>query len=109
MKKVYIAALAIFASASVYAGGPTLEASVGSAAPSWTGFYVGGDIGYMWGDANLYDVNGYDSIGVNANNPFTYKPDGAKADVRVGYNKLFGTMFLVGAEAEGGILCINCH
>lgn len=101
MKKiVYSTLLALAASASVYAGGATMEPT--AAGCDWTGFYVGADAGYMWGIASAYDVNGYNTSGASANNPFGYYPDGGLAAAHLGYQKLFRDEILLGVEAQGG-------
>ena len=98
MKKIaYLAVAAMMAATSVYAGGQTMEPT--SSDPSWTGFYVGADVGYMWGHSDLYDVNGFNSSG---NNPFSYHPDGGVAALHAGYQHLFRHRYLLGAEALGG-------
>ena len=58
---------------------------------SWTGFYVGAQAGYLWGDSTL-DGFGGGSASVD--------PDGAFGGVFAGYNYQFGGGFVVGAEAD---------
>ena len=65
------------------------------AAASWTGFYVGGNVGYSWGDleAGNLTLNGNTiySSGVNV--------DGVIGGGQVGYNWQTGN-FVVGLEAD---------
>jgi outer membrane immunogenic protein len=68
---------------------------------TWTGFYVGGQLGYGWNaDDNDFDVPvGYTVGGV----PFTgfggNEGDGFLAGVHAGYNVQFGS-FVVGVEGD---------
>jgi outer membrane immunogenic protein len=66
MKKILlsgVALVALFAAAPVSAADVPVRGPVYKAAPApvfnWTGFYVGGHIGYGWGDATGADLDGF--------------------------------------------------
>ena len=97
LKKVlYGAALVCGISSSAFAGGPTTE--VADVTPSWTGLYAGADAGYIWGKATVLDVTGYNTL----NHSSGYDPAGGLADVHIGYQWLFASELLLGAELQGG-------
>lgn len=62
---------------------------------SWTGFYVGAQIGYAFGD-----VNGRltDAVGGNAN-AYSYSPDGFIGGLHAGFNWQFGSI-VTGLEGD---------
>jgi outer membrane immunogenic protein len=65
---------------------------------NWTGWYVGGNVGYSWGKAN----STYSDPGFNAPNSFsgTEHLNGAIAGGQVGYNWQVGTSWVWGIEAD---------
>jgi outer membrane immunogenic protein len=66
---------------------------------TWTGFYVGGHIGYGWGGGNqLSDINGYNPSGFRVG-----EVDGAFIGVQSGYNFQF-QRYVVGIEGDSGWL-----
>jgi outer membrane immunogenic protein len=67
---------------------------------TWTGFYVGGNVGYGWGDNNrVRDLDGY-----NPNGNFRIgDTDGAAFGLQAGYNQQFQRI-VVGIEGDGGFL-----
>jgi outer membrane immunogenic protein len=67
---------------------------------TWTGFYVGGNVGYGWGDNNrVRDLDGY-----NPNGNFRIgDTDGASFGLQAGYNQQFQRI-VVGIEGDGGFL-----
>jgi len=83
MKKVLAAALLATTCASgataadLFSGGPRLGGS------SWTGFYLGANLGYQWGTV--------------ANNPT--RPSGIAGGLQAGYNWQMGS-FVLGAETD---------
>ncbi|MFK8250589.1 outer membrane protein [Ancylobacter terrae] len=60
------------------------------AAPSydWSGFYIGGNAGYAWGDSS--NPTGYASL----------SPDGWLGGGQIGVNYQFGNNVVIGAEAD---------
>jgi outer membrane immunogenic protein len=70
---------------------------------TWTGFYVGGHIGYGWGDNNrVRDLDGY-----NANGSFGIgDANGASLGLQLGYNWQF-QRFVVGIEGDAGFLGVT--
>jgi outer membrane immunogenic protein len=68
---------------------------------SWTGFYVGGNVGYGWGNADTF-VNPLPTAAIFVNLlPQTLSPDpkGVIGGVQAGYNWQAGK-FVVGVEAD---------
>lgn len=63
---------------------------------SWTGLYVGADVGYAWGGVDVFQTNGGMPLG-----PFDYDTKGFSGGLSIGYNQQFG-MAVIGVEAEGG-------
>ena len=75
---------------------------------SWTGFYLGGNAGYAWGDSKATDVLFFDSIGgvytpggLYAGNDVKFgNMDGWVAGGQIGYNYQFTNNVVVGIEAD---------
>src|SRR5688572_20532985 len=89
----------------------TLSAQSQPVAPSWTGFYVGAQIGGAWLDrdagftandlASAPLVNGL--LGIAGNRPFApfgFSGAGATGGVEIGYNWQIGGTWVVGVEAD---------
>jgi outer membrane immunogenic protein len=80
-----------------------------AAAPSWTGWYVGGHAGYRWGSSDFaspsFTGNSPSSIDpgdfatYGARN-HTFKPDGVFGGAHFGYNLQFSPNWLVGLEGD---------
>jgi outer membrane immunogenic protein len=104
MKKILLASVALFgfAGAAAAADLPVRSAPpapIIAAAPlfTWTGFYVGGQVGYGW-NANDNDFvlpGGF----VVQSGDFGDEGDGFLAGVHAGYNVQFGS-FVVGVEGD---------
>ena len=104
MKKILLASVALFgfagaASAADLPMRAAPPAPVIAAAPlfTWTGFYVGGQVGYGW-NANDNDIvlpTGY----VVQSGDFGDSGDGFLAGVHAGYNVQLGS-FVVGVEGD---------
>jgi outer membrane immunogenic protein len=93
-------------------GTPALAADMPLKAPplapapvwTWTGFYIGGNVGYGWGTGELSAVFGssFSPAQAAALTPLatpTLKPQGVLGGVQAGYNFQNGN-FLVGVEAD---------
>jgi outer membrane immunogenic protein len=63
---------------------------------TWTGFYVGGDVGYAWG-YNTTDSSVAD--GITGSAPYSSKPNGEIGGVHVGYNYQIN-QFVIGIEGD---------
>lgn len=63
---------------------------------SWTGFYVGGSVGYAWGKTDQKD--GYD--GLITENPGDVKPDGFIAGLQLGGDYQFPSNVVIGALVD---------
>ncbi len=102
----------VAAAAAALIGTPVLAADMAIKAPpppalvySWTGFYVGGNIGYSWGKASG-DLND-PAIGIFSglgNLPTSFseslKPKGVIAGGQFGYNYQINPTWVVGLEAD---------
>ena len=111
MKKLLIAGTAL----AVLIGPPARAADLGLTAPppppapvwSWTGFYVGGNAGYGWGDANdkmtlggLWPTDGTgDNLFVGPLGNHRLRPNGFTGGVEAGYNYQTG-QWVWGIEAD---------
>jgi len=91
------AALALSAGVAFAADLPTHKAPPPPPTPapySWTGFYIGGELGYGWGEESdtLSALTGYplDHFGVS----------GLKGGIKGGYNQQFNNNFVLGVEAD---------
>jgi outer membrane immunogenic protein len=68
---------------------------------TWTGFYVGGHVGYGWGDNNrLRDLDGW------VGNFRIGDADGASVGLQAGYNQQFQRI-VVGIEGDAGFLGVT--
>ena len=112
---------ALVAFAAVLVASPVLAADMPAKPPvykaplaappvhSWTGFYVGGNAGYGWGDRGATFTPGdpLSSIdtcqGFNGGTcppPTSFSVSGALGGVQVGYNRQFDQNWLAGIEAD---------
>ncbi|MFG1283846.1 outer membrane protein [Xanthobacter autotrophicus] len=64
---------------------------------SWTGFYIGGNVGWGWAD-NTYDVTPFGSVVSYSYSPGT--SNGFIGGFQVGYNYQFANNVVVGVEAD---------
>jgi outer membrane immunogenic protein len=99
-----LAAVAAFGFAPVASAAdmPTKAPVAPVAAPySWTGFYVGGNIGYSWGhgDANYTDP-GLASIGLATSLSGSQKIDGVIGGGQFGFNWQANNIWVFGLEAD---------
>ena len=98
----YLAALVAVAGVSLGSSSATQAADIPvkarpapvSIAYNWTGFYVGGHVGYGWGRSTWTDVNG---LVVDDNT--SHNLSGALAGLQAGYNHQSG-MWVFGVEAD---------
>jgi outer membrane immunogenic protein len=67
---------------------------------SWTGFYLGGNVGYAWGDV---DIDSRDGGFDETPGGISYEADGVIAGGQLGYNWQRGS-FVIGVEGEVGYL-----
>ena len=93
MKKYAIALLcgsALFSAAHAADLRPAYKAPSKASAPfSWTGFYVGGNVGYGWGNASFDAVGG------------SLSPKGVNGGVQLGYNYQLGqVVFGLGGDFQ---------
>jgi outer membrane immunogenic protein len=119
MKKLVIAAAALVvgtvsASAADLAARPYTKAPVAVAAVyNWTGFYIGGQVGYAWGDNHTTEFVTATGLptGFNQN----YNTDGVVGGIHAGYNWQSGQFVfglegdLEGADIRGGYRLANTN
>lgn len=75
---------------------------------NWTGFYVGGNVGYSWGDvASNFNAPGFGEAfgpwgfaGLPTAHPLYQKPDGFIGGVQVGHNWQIDNRWVFGIEAD---------
>jgi outer membrane immunogenic protein len=94
MKKIALSIAAVMAiSGSVMAGGD-LETGIVTPMPmdNWSGFYVGAELGYIWGDADTSYNDGSTNL--------TQNVDGFAGGFYGGYNWLTSGNVLFGVEAD---------
>ena len=95
MKKVLVSVAAAAAISSMAMAGGDIAPVAPAPVDNWSGFYVGAQAGYLWGDA---DGKGIDELeGLSANNADV---DGGVAGLYAGYNWLMDNGFLLGIEGE---------
>jgi outer membrane immunogenic protein len=66
---------------------------------SWTGFYLGANVGYAWGDVESRSDEGFEEDDASV----SYDADGVLAGAQIGYNVQRGR-FVFGVEGELGWL-----
>jgi outer membrane immunogenic protein len=97
MKKLLLATTAFVVLAAGSAGAADMRARPAYAPPppaySWNGWYIGGNIGYSWGNAKYDSTTSTTALGVfQAGNAISesQKIDGVIGGVQTGYNYQFG-------------------
>lgn len=73
----------------------------GALAAEWTGFYIGANVGGMFGDVDLTGVSEATAyVNINPGDAFQFEPDGVLGGAQFGYNfEMSGWLF--GLEVEG--------
>jgi outer membrane immunogenic protein len=106
-RRVLAAALLPFFATSSFAADMAVKAPPppAPATSSWTGFYVGGNIGYGWGDArtdtNWSNLGGFAGVpSASAVTTNTLKLDGASGGFQAGYNLQLSPMVVAGLETD---------
>lgn len=111
MKKIALAAVSLLSASSAFAADMPVKARPAPpvvAVYNWTGFYIGGNAGYGWGDEDvaLAPTNNAASIAFFAGtfpafipNAVSPKPEGWLAGGQAGYNWQTGR-FVFGLEAD---------
>ena len=70
-----------------------------SAAPSWEGFYVGGDVGYGFG-VDGFDIDTFNSPVRRPSTPISSAARASVGGVLGGYNHMLTPRWLVGIEGD---------
>jgi len=114
MNKLVVACISAFA----FCSAPALAADMAVKSPpmaapapdiSWTGFYVGGNVGYGWKDQTVsYAPNDFTSNGVTCGGAFggtcippaSFNIGGALGGIQSGYNWQFNHQWIAGVEAD---------
>jgi outer membrane immunogenic protein len=108
MKKIVLGAVSalLFTSSSFAADlaykAPPMAAPIATAY-SWTGFYIGGHVGYGWGHITS---DAFSAAGVFLDNT-TNNPTGAFGGGQIGYNWQVSPNWLIGVEADGSVSDIH--
>lgn len=100
-----LAAVVAFSSAAAAADLPTSVPAAIPAGPaySWTGFYVGANVGYGWGlDTVRYtgDAGILNLVGTGVPGSFDLNGKGALGGLQLGYNLQITPQIVVGLEAD---------
>jgi len=113
MKKLAFAAAALAFTGSAYAADMPLKAAAPMLAPfGWTGWYIGGNIGYGWGTANN-DVIPLPNATQFVNllpQQLKASPKGVLGGGQIGYNAQLGNLVLgveadiQGSDIKGGVI-----
>jgi outer membrane immunogenic protein len=107
MNKILFATAAFlaFGSASALAADlgermPMKAAPIATSVPSWAGFYIGGNVGYGWGNGNTdFTFLPNEAAFGTKNGSLDSKPEGVIGGAQIGYNWQFGSM-VTGLEAD---------
>ena len=111
MKKLILAASAVLGLAT-----PSMAADMPLKAPpataiaavyNWTGFYIGGHVGYGWGRSTLADIDNF-CLGISncPNPPDRYNFDGIVGGGQAGYNWQTGNL-VFGVEVDFSVSGID--
>lgn len=92
MRKFLVAALLANFSVPAIAADPGLPMEQPPASFTWAGAYVGGQLGYAWGDSALEFESSSSRV--------HYDPDGAIGGIYAGYNHAFANNLVVGVETD---------
>ncbi len=90
---------------------PVYKAPV-AVAPSWTGFYIGANLGYGWGNRDA-DYTANDPASAlwftfsGGPSPTTYKTSGVLGGLQLGYNWQFNRNWVAGLETDFNFSDIN--
>jgi outer membrane immunogenic protein len=94
MRRILLASTLLCGMSSyVLAADAIVEDAVVELAPAfnWTGAYIGGQVGYLWGDGHLeFDGDGFGDP----------DPDGWQGGVYIGYNYQMANNVVLGVEAD---------
>jgi outer membrane immunogenic protein len=95
-----IAAIAALVGTPAEAADLAYKAPPCCAVYSWTGFYLGGNVGYSWGNANsTYNEPALSGIGL-ASISQSQKLDGFIGGIQIGYNWQVNSTWVLGVEAD---------
>ena len=68
---------------------------------NWTGFYVGGNVGYSWGDGDLtYNESAFGFFGLPTSISGSHNLDGAIGGFQAGYNWQLDNRWVAGFETD---------
>ncbi len=104
MKKLFVTAfLSLAAIGSAQAADMALPVKAPPPAPwSWTGFYIGGNGGYSWGNWDSTSLTAiFPGPGGTLVNSASPNVQGAIAGGQIGYNWQISPQWLAGVEADG--------
>lgn len=107
MRKLVAAAVL----AGTFCGAPALAADIALKAPrlapaavsTWSGFYVGAELGAKWADTTWTTTSVVDAgapIVPDVSSPRNYDPAGVRGGIYLGYNYQFAPQWVAGVEAD---------
>jgi len=91
MKKIVLSMVAAATVSSVAMAGGDIAPVAPAPMDSWSGFYVGAQVGYIWGDADT-EFDGEETISQDV--------DGFAGGLYAGYNWLLDNNVLIGVEGD---------
>jgi outer membrane immunogenic protein len=104
VKKLFLAATAVIGLAAINtasAADLALKAPPPAPVYSWTGFYIGANVGYSWGRArSLYNDPNFPNNDAPALNPLSQRLDGVIGGGQIGYNWQVDKTWVLGLEAD---------
>ena len=103
MKKIVLSMVAAATVSSVAMAGGDIAPVAPAPMDSWSGFYMGLQAGYNWGDAD-FDIYDHRSEGSDHFASASLDLDGMTAGFYAGYNWLLENDWLVGVEGEWNYL-----
>jgi outer membrane immunogenic protein len=74
---------------------------------NWTGFYVGGNVGYGWAQVKPGTISLYGPAFAGSIDGIDYSPKGVIGGAQAGYNHQFSNNMLLGLEADFSAAGIN--
>lgn len=96
MRKLLLAGLLATVSTAAFAADAIVEEPVLPAGFSWTGAYVGAQLGYSWGDADL----NYNDPAIPLLRRSSHDPDGFVGGIYLGYNYQLPNNIVLGVDAD---------
>lgn len=106
MKKILMGTIIVLglsgqAFAADLGAGTYAKAPVVAPVYDWSGFYIGGNVGYGWGDRNVTSSPNDSLSGLlGAGSPTSFSTSGVFGGFQAGYNRQFNSNILLGLETD---------